>query len=90
MNVSDPYLAELMAFLRASPSPYHAVANAAVLLERAGFRYVDRRESWADPTGLAYTSNGGALIAWSVPPELPATAPWRMVGAHTDSPNLRL
>jgi aspartyl aminopeptidase len=31
---------DLMTFLAASPTPYHAVANAAERLEKAGFRQV--------------------------------------------------
>ncbi|MEU3192348.1 M18 family aminopeptidase [Streptomyces sp. NPDC006992] len=80
----------LLSFLAASPSPYHAVANAAAQLEKAGFRQVRETETWDATTGGKYVLRGGALIAWYVPEgALPGT-PFRIVGAHTDSPNLRV
>jgi aspartyl aminopeptidase len=33
---------------------------------------------------------GGSLVAWRAPASVSATTPFRIVGAHTDSPNLRL
>ncbi|MFI7242994.1 M18 family aminopeptidase [Streptomyces qinglanensis] len=80
----------LLSFLAASPSPYHAVANAAAQLEKAGFRQVHETETWDATTGGKYVLRGGALIAWYVPEgALPGT-PFRIIGAHTDSPNLRV
>ncbi|WP_432109511.1 M18 family aminopeptidase [Streptomyces sp. AA1529] len=80
----------LLSFLAASPSPYHAVANAAAQLEKAGFRQVRETETWDAAPGGKYVLRGGALIAWYVPEgALPGT-PFRIVGAHTDSPNLRV
>ncbi|GAA2610139.1 M18 family aminopeptidase [Streptomyces axinellae] len=80
----------LMSFLAASPSPYHAVANAAALLEKAGFRRVLETEAWDAGTGGKYVLRGGALIAWYVPEGATPATPYRIVGAHTDSPNLRV
>ena len=51
-NMSSPlrfdrgHTDDLMAFLMASPSPYHAVANAAARLEKAGFRQVEETDAW--------------------------------------------
>lgn len=80
----------MMSFLAASPSPYHAVANAAELLEQAGFRRVSETEAWEATPGGKYVVRGGALIAWYVPEGASASTPFRIVGAHTDSPNLRV
>jgi aspartyl aminopeptidase len=80
----------LFAFLAASPSPYHAVATAGATLVHAGFRRLDEREAWADVTGAGFIERGGALVAWRAPEGLPAHGGFRIVGAHTDSPNLRL
>ena len=41
-------------------------------------------------TGGRYVLRGGAIIAWYVPEGADAHTPFRIVGAHTDSPNLRI
>ncbi|SMF62319.1 M18 family aminopeptidase [Streptomyces sp. Amel2xC10] len=83
---------DLMSFLSASPSPYHAVANAAERLEKAGFRQVVETDAWDDTssTGGRYVLRGGAIVAWYVPEGAGAHTPFRIIGAHTDSPNLRV
>ncbi|WP_406862098.1 M18 family aminopeptidase [Streptomyces sp. HUAS MG47] len=81
---------DLMTFLAASPSPYHAVANAAERLEKAGFRRVEETAAWDGSFGGKYVIRGGAIIAWYVPEGASPHTPFRIVGAHTDSPNLRV
>ncbi|WP_250302455.1 M18 family aminopeptidase [Streptomyces sp. A 4/2] len=81
---------DLMTFLTASPSPYHAVANAAARLEKAGFRQVAETDAWDASTGGKYVLRGGAIVAWYVPESAQPHTPYRIVGAHTDSPNLRV
>ncbi|MFJ2216423.1 M18 family aminopeptidase [Streptomyces sp. NPDC101062] len=81
---------DLMSYLAASPSPYHAVANAAARLEKAGFRQVRETDAWDGSKGGRYVVRGGALIAWFVPEGAEPHTPFRIVGAHTDSPNLRV
>ncbi|MET9152098.1 M18 family aminopeptidase [Streptomyces griseoflavus] len=81
---------DLMSFLATSPTPYHAVANAAERLEKAGFRQVAETDAWDGTTGGKYVLRGGAIIAWYVPEGAPAHTPFRIVGAHTDSPTLRV
>lgn len=80
-----------MAYLSASPSPYHAVAAAQQLLVDAGFRQLDERAAWSDVTGRCFVVRGGALLAWVSPVGAdPVSDGFRIVGAHTDSPNLRV
>lgn len=81
---------DLMSFLAASPTPYHAVANAAERLEKAGFRQVSETDAWEGSSGGKYVLRGGAIIAWYVPEDAAPHTPYRIVGAHTDSPNLRV
>ncbi len=80
---------DLRQFLDASPSPYHVVATAASRLVAAGF--VDVAD---DPDtalhGAGLIRGDGSLVAWRRPPAASASAPFRVVGAHTDSPGLRL
>ena len=81
---------DLIAFLGTSPSPYHAVASAAARLEKAGFRQLSETDAWDGTTGGRYVIRGGALIAWYVPQGAGPQTPFRVVGTHTDSPNLRV
>jgi aspartyl aminopeptidase len=78
---------DLLAFIADSPSPFHAVAAVALRLERAGFRELALDGPWPAGTAPAYVRRGGTLVAWR-----PAVSPtgFRIVGAHTDSPNLRI
>jgi aspartyl aminopeptidase len=83
---------DLLAFLRAAPTPFHAVAQAAERLEQAGFTRLEETQSWADgaATGAKYVVRGGALVAWYLPAGAEAARPFRLLGSHTDSPNLRV
>ena len=83
---------ELLGFLRSSPTPFHAVAEAAARLERAGFTRLEERDSWAGEAsvGARYVVRGGALIAWVLPENAEAERPFRILGSHTDSPTLRV
>ncbi|EDY42858.1 M18 family aminopeptidase [Streptomyces sp. SPB074] len=81
---------DLLTFLAASPTPYHAVAEAARRLDEAGFRQVAEEAAWEGTPGGAYVLRGGALVAWYVPEGAEAHTPFRIVGAHTDSPGLRV
>ncbi|MFG2263159.1 M18 family aminopeptidase [Streptomyces sp. NPDC048720] len=81
---------DLMTFLAASPSPYHAVANTAERLEKAGFRQVAETDAWDGTSGGKYVLRGGAIVAWYVPEGAAPHTPFRIIGAHTDSPNLRV
>ena len=80
---------DLIDFLDASPSPWHAVASAIDRLE--GFVRLDEAEAWTDLPTAGYVVRSGAIIAWRLPSDpAPAHAPFRLVGAHTDSPCLRV
>lgn len=83
---------DLLAFLRAAPTPFHAVAEAVARLEKAGFQPLTETESWADGAaiGARYVVRGGALVAWYLPEDAEAARPFRILGSHTDSPNLRV
>ncbi|MFM9611641.1 M18 family aminopeptidase [Streptomyces sp. V2] len=81
---------DLKSFLTASPTPYHAVATAADRLEKAGFRQLAETEAWEGASGGMYVLRGGAIVAWYVPEGAQPHTPFRIVGAHTDSPNLRV
>jgi aspartyl aminopeptidase len=85
-------VADLLAFLDRSPTPYHAVAECVRRLAAAGFRPLREDEVWAlEPDARRYVVRAeGSLLAFQVGRESPAETGFRIVGAHTDSPNLRL
>ncbi|MFZ6002447.1 MAG: M18 family aminopeptidase [Actinomycetota bacterium] len=78
------------AFIDAAPSPFHACLEAAARLEAAGFRELREVDAWAAARGAFYVRRGGSLVAWAVGDHHRATDGFRVVGAHTDSPNLRV
>lgn len=83
---------DLLRFVAASPSPYHAVEEMAGRLERAGFHRLDERAAWTLHTGDAryVVRDGGSLIALRVGGQPPSDAGVRLIGAHTDSPTLKV
>ncbi len=84
-------LKDLLAFLRDSPTPYHAVASAASRLTGAGFRGIAETDSWTDlAAGKYFVTVGESALAAFVLPASRSISGFRIVGAHTDSPNLRL
>ncbi len=83
----DP-VSDLCAFIDASPCPRHAVESLAERLREAGFAEWSQYEDFPAKAGSrAFVRRGGALIAFVVRSKL---ARFHLVGAHTDSPHLRL
>ncbi len=74
----------------AAPSPYHAVAEVVRRLDAAGYGSVGATDAFPSGPGRWYLVDGGSVIAWSVPEGAGATSPYTVIGAHTDSPNLRV
>lgn len=83
---------DLLDFIDASPSPWHAVATAAARLEAQGFNRLWEDERWLlSPGGRYYVVRGGSsVIAFVLGQQPLAEVGLRMVGAHTDSPGLRV
>lgn len=81
----------LVDFLASSPTPFHATASLARRLEAAGYQRLDERETWAvQPGGRYYvTRNDSSLIAVRLGKQ-PLERGLRLVGAHTDSPCLKV
>ena len=89
-RIADDTAGGLCAFLDASPTPFHACATAGALLEAAGFGRLDERERWPAGPGAYYLIRGGSLIAWRTGESRDPATPFRIIGAHTDSPGLRI
>lgn len=82
----------LLDFIDAGPSPWHAVDALARSLEEDGFSPLAETDAWALESGGGYYAvrGGSSLIAFRVGRRSPAESGFRIVGAHTDSPGLRL
>jgi aspartyl aminopeptidase len=83
---------ELLDFLDHGKSPYHASQRAREMLRDAGFVELDERASWSPEAGLRglVQRGGGSVVAFEVGRRPPAESGYLVIGAHTDSPNLRL
>ena len=79
--------AGLCEFIDASPSPFHACATVAARLIDAGYTELDEADRWPEQPGRYFTVRAGSLVAWNSEGQAEA---FRLVGAHTDSPNLRV
>ncbi|MDF3934228.1 M18 family aminopeptidase [Pseudomonas citronellolis] len=82
----------LIDFLAASPTPFHATTSLARRLEEAGYQRLDERDAWRTEAGGRYyvTRNDSSLIAFKLGNDSPLEQGLRLVGAHTDSPCLRV
>lgn len=78
----------LLGFLDASPTPFHATQNIAGMFLNAGFVRLYEEHKWSLEEGQSYfvTRNDSSIIAFTYPKD----KNYVMVGAHTDSPNLKL
>ena len=83
-------ITDLRAFLDASPSPFHAASTASVRLDAAGFTRLELGGDWSTLPDDGYVVRDGAVIAWRSPQATMATTTFRITGAHTDSPCLRV
>jgi len=90
MQDSD-YVAGLLEFLKNAPTPYHAVEQMAQQLELAGFSRLHEADAWNLETAGKYyvTRSDASIIAFTLAGD-PASSGFRMVGAHTDSPCLKV
>ncbi|MEO7036872.1 MAG: M18 family aminopeptidase [Polyangiaceae bacterium] len=88
----SPEASDLAAFLDAGKTPYHAVAEVARRLTSAGFRPFREQEAWQIAPGTRgfVVRAGGSIVAFEVGRKAPAEAGFVLLGAHTDSPNLRV
>ncbi|KAF7196027.1 Aspartyl aminopeptidase [Pseudocercospora fuligena] len=85
---------DFISFLNASPSPFFAVRSSIERLEKAGFKPIKERDSWnqtLQPGGKYYlTRNASTIVAFAIGHKWKPGNPVAMVGAHTDSPCLRI
>jgi aspartyl aminopeptidase len=78
----------LCEFIDASPSPFHVCATVASRLRAAGYDELAEADDWPQ-TGKFFTVRAGSLVAWNSADDA-GGRPFRVIGGHTDSPNLRV
>jgi aspartyl aminopeptidase len=84
------HVADLAAFIKASPSSHHAAAEGARRLAAAGFAEQQESDDWNCEPGGHYLVRDGALIAWRVPDSARSLTPFRILGSHTDATGFTL
>lgn len=95
MKISDQSRAlaqDLLDFIDVSPSPWHAVHSVEQRLLNQGFTRLEESQSWQLAAGKRYfvVRGGASIIAFNVGSQPVVESGFRIVGAHTDSPGLRL
>ncbi len=82
---------QLLDFLNRSPSPFHATGSMLERFVAAGYQVLNERDSWSLVPGERYvvTRNASSIVAFTLPID-PVEPGFRMLGAHTDSPCLKI
>jgi aspartyl aminopeptidase len=88
--LTDGYMDDLAGFIAASPSPLHVVESVRHRLEAESFRVIDESEPWPTEQGRHFLVRGGSIVAWDSSAGPGPSSGFRIVGAHGDSPNLRI
>mmetsp|Transcript_21932 Transcript_21932/g.45687 ORF Transcript_21932/g.45687 Transcript_21932/m.45687 type:complete len:509 (+) Transcript_21932:1084-2610(+) len=92
---------QIQRYLDASPEPHHATLSSIKMLHDYNFEELDEREAWSTkikPGGRYYFQRdpvlGSSLVAFVVgkkfDPKSQKAGGFKILGAHTDSPNLRV
>lgn len=83
---------DLLHFIDASPSPWHAVASMEQRLQAHNFRRLDEKEPWElQADGRYYVvRDDSSIVAFVAGRKDLAQNGFKIIGAHTDSPGLRL
>jgi aspartyl aminopeptidase len=91
-NSTTEFNQGLCAFLDQSPTPYHAVATMKHVLMQHGFKALSEADIWGPlPAGrYVVTRNDSSIIAFVLANSALAETGIQMVGAHTDSPCLKV
>lgn len=90
-KIANPRIAkDLCDYIARSPTPFHATRNLLGLFTDAGFKHLDEGDDWSIEANKSYvvTRNDSSIIAFRCGADL--TRGFNMLGAHTDSPCLRI
>ncbi|HNL99940.1 MAG TPA: M18 family aminopeptidase, partial [Nitrosomonas sp.] len=83
---------KLLEFIDDSPTPWHAVATIETALRAAQFIQLDETNNWSLQAGGRYyvIRDDSSIILFVVGQNPLADSGFKIVGAHTDSPGLRI
>ncbi len=92
MSNSKELVENLLSYIDNSPSPWHAVSTTVEHLSAAGFEELVETESWDLKAGNRYyvVRDQSSIIAFICGTSTPSESGFRIIGAHTDSPGLRI
>ncbi|KAJ1396239.1 Peptidase M18 [Sesbania bispinosa] len=94
MAKQDSYdvVSDLVDFLNASPTAFHAVDEAKKRLKSAGYQQLSEKEVWELKAGNKYffTRNHSTVVAFAIGKKYVPGNGFHIIGAHTDSPCLKL
>lgn len=92
MSKEIEFAQELIDFIYASPSPFHAVISTKDMLTNKGFQELNLREKWEIEKGGKYfvTKNDSALVAFIVGTGEVEEEGFKLIGAHTDAPGFSI
>lgn len=81
---------KLLAFIRKSPTAFHAVDTMRKTLADQGFQELFEKDYWKLTPGGRYmvTRNNSALIAFSIPEDAPRR--FHIMASHSDSPTFKI
>ena len=83
-----------MGFIDGSPDPFHVTDNLGKRLKGAGFTEINERDPWSGllkPGGrYYYARDRTTFVAFTVGEKYQPGNGFKVLGAHTDSPNLKL
>ncbi len=81
---------KLLAFIRKSPTAFHAVDTMRKKLADQGFQELSEKDYWKLTPGGRYmvTRNNSALIAFSIPEDAPRR--FHIMASHSDSPTFKI
>ncbi len=83
---------EMLDFVNASPTAFHAIENVKQMLLAQGFTALAETEDWTVEPGKGYfvTRNDSSLMAFRMPAKLEDTKGFHMVATHSDSPTFKV
>lgn len=86
------HVQHLLDFIDKSPSPWHAVASIEAAIEAFNFVRLDETAKWQLQAGGRYyvVRDDSSIVLFVLGCKAPAESGFRIVGAHTDSPGLRI